>query len=259
MQLGIAGKTALVCASSKGLGKACAMALASEGANVVIVARGEAALLATAGEIRQACGVSVTAVCADVATEQGMDALIAACPSPDILVTNAGGPPTGDFRDWGREQWIAALDANMLAPIELVRRIVDGMCDKEFGRIINITSAAVKAPVDVLGLSNGARSGLTGFMAGLARTVAKHNVTINNLLPGPFETDRLQKTVAAMAASKGVSLETAMQLRRDANPAQRFGRPSEFGSLCAFLCSAQAGYITGQNIVIDGGVYPGIF
>ncbi|MBA6118564.1 SDR family oxidoreductase [Pseudomonas putida] len=259
MQLGISGKTALVCASSKGLGKACALALAGEGVDVVIVARGEQALMSTAEEIRSTTGVTVTPVCADIATERGIDAVMAACDAPDILVTNAGGPPTGSFREWRREQWMAALDANMLSPIELVRNIVDGMCERKFGRIINITSAALKAPVDVLGLSNGARAGLTGFMAGLARSVAQHNVTINNLLPGPFETERLQKTVAALAVQKNISLDSAMQLRRVANPSLRFGRPSEFGSLCAFLCSEQASYITGQNIVIDGGVYPGIF
>lgn len=259
MQLGISGKTALVCASSKGLGKACALALAGEGVNVVIVARGEEALKLTAQEIRSTTRVTVTPVCADITTERGIDVVMAACEAPDILVTNAGGPPTGNFREWGREQWIAALDANMLSPIALVRNIVDGMCERQFGRIINITSAALKAPVDVLGLSNGARAGLTGFMAGLARTVAQHNVTVNNLLPGPFETDRLQKTVAALAAQKNISLDAAMQLRRAANPSLRFCRPNEFGSLCAFLCSEQASYITGQNIVIDGGVYPGIF
>lgn len=261
MDLGISARNALVCGASKGLGRACAEALAREGVNVTIVARNAAALESTANEIRQLAGsqVKVTAVAADITTPQGRKEALAACPQPDILVTNAGGPPAGDFRDWERDQWIAAIDANMLTPIELIRATVDGMMDRGFGRIINITSGAVKAPIDILGLSNGARAGLTGFIAGLSRTTAHKNVTINNLLPGPFETDRLRATFEAAAKSTGKDIEVLIAARRDANPAKRFGTPAEFGAFCAFLCSAHAGYMTGQNILLDGGVYPGTF
>ncbi|MGH9628080.1 MAG: SDR family oxidoreductase [Bryobacteraceae bacterium] len=258
MNLGIAGKTALVCAASKGLGKACAVSLAREGVRVTIVARSAGALEAAAAEIRKSGG-EVTAVAADITTEEGRAAALSACPLPDILVTNAGGPPPGDFRNWGRKEWIAAIDANMLTPIELIKATVDGMIHKHFGRIVNITSSAVKAPIDILGLSNGARSGLTGFVAGLARKTAGHNVTINNLLPGPFETDRLRSTMEAAAKASGRSLEAVVEERRAGNPARRFGDPAEFGDACAYLCSAQAGYITGQNLLIDGGAYPGTF
>jgi 3-oxoacyl-[acyl-carrier protein] reductase len=198
-------------------------------------------------------------VAADVTTADGRAAALARCPAPDILVNNAGGPPPGDFRDWDRAAWIAALDANMLAPIELIRASVDGMIERRFGRIVNITSAAVKAPIDILGLSNGARSGLTGFVAGLARQVARHNVTINNLLPGPFETDRLRSIFAGRAAATGQPFDAVMQAGRDANPAGRFGTPEEFGAACAFLCSAHAGFIVGQNLLLDGGAFPGTF
>ncbi len=261
MDLGINARNALVCGASKGLGRACAEALAREGVNVTIVARSAATLEATANEIRQLAGsqVRVTAVAVDITTPQGRKEALAACPQPDILVTNAGGPPPGDFRDWEREQWIAAIDANMLTPIELIRATVDGMMERGFGRIINITSGAVKAPIDILGLSNGARAGLTGFIAGLSRTTAHKNVTINNLLPGPFETDRLRATFEAAAKSTGKDVETLIAARRDANPAKRFGTPAEFGAFCAFLCSTHAGYMTGQNILLDGGVYPGTF
>lgn len=259
MDLGLAGKTALVCAASKGLGKACAMSLAREGAHVAIVARTAGTLEQAAQEIRAATGTRVTAVAADITTEQGRAAALAACPSPDILINNAGGPPPGDFRDWGRDDWIAALNANMLTPIELIKATVDGMIARRFGRIVNITSSAVKAPIDVLGLSNGARSGLTGFVAGLARNTVRHNVTINNLLPGPFDTERLQKTIEAAAKAGGKSFEEALKARTSGNPAGRFGNPSEFGDACAYLCSVQAGYITGQNFLIDGGAYPGTF
>ena len=261
MDLGISARNALVCGASKGLGRACAEALAREGVNVTVVARNAATLEATANEIRQLAGsrVKVTAVAADITTTQGRQEALAACPQPDILVTNAGGPPAGDFRDWEREQWIAAIDANMLTPIELIRATVDGMMDRGFGRIINITSGAVKAPIDILGLSNGARAGLTGFIAGLSRTTAHKNVTINNLLPGPFETDRLRATFEAAAKSTGKDIEVLIAARRDSNPAKRFGTPAEFGAFCAFLCSAHAGYMTGQNILLDGGVYPGTF
>ena len=257
MDLGIAGKTALVCAASRGLGRGCAIALAREGVKLVIVARTEATLEQTAEAIRTETGVSVTAVAADITTAEGRGRALAACPEPDILVNNAGGPPPGDFRNWQREDWIAALDANMLTPIELIKATVDGMIDRRFGRIVNITSAAVKAPIDSLGLSNGARTGLTGFVAGLARQTVRHNVTINNLLPGPFDTDRLRGNIQHAADNSGKSYQAIEQARRESNPARRFGDPDEFGAACAFLCSTQAGYITGQNLLIDGGAYPG--
>lgn len=259
MDLGIKGKTALVCAASKGLGKACALSLAREGVSVTIVARTAETLEAAAKEIREKTGASVTAVAADITTVAGRKAALEACPSPDILVNNAGGPPAGDFRNWDRDTWIGALDANMLTPIELIKATVDGMIDRRFGRIVNITSAAVKAPIDVLGLSNGARSGLTGFVAGLARRTVAHNVTINNLLPGPFDTDRLKAIVKASAAAANRPFEDVWNERRASNPAGRFGDPAEFGEACAYLCSGQAGFITGQNWLLDGGVYPGTF
>jgi 3-oxoacyl-[acyl-carrier protein] reductase len=257
IDLGIAGRTALVCGASKGLGRACADALAQAGVTVTIVARGATALEAAAREISAATGSTVHPVAADVTTADGRAAVLAACPAPDILVTNAGGPPPGDFRDWDEAAWHAALEANMVTPIMLIRATVDGMAHRGFGRIINITSAAVKAPIDVLGLSNGARTGLTGFVAGLARQVARDGVTINNLLPGPFETDRLRTTVAAAAAREGVDTDALLDRRRAANPTRRFGRPDEFGMMCAFIASAHAGYMTGQNILLDGGSYPG--
>ncbi|WP_298830381.1 SDR family oxidoreductase [uncultured Piscinibacter sp.] len=262
MDLGIAGRWALVCAASKGLGKGCAMALAAEGVNVVITARGEEALQATAAEIRAAHPqVQVAAVAGDIATPAGRAAALAACPQVDILVNNAGGPPPGDFRDWDREAWLKAIDANMLTPIELMKATVDAMAARGFGRVVNITSGAVKAPIDTLGLSNGARSGLTGFVAGLARQtrLAQANVTINNLLPGWFDTDRVRTTMQAAATGSGQSVEAVMDKRRAGIPAQRLGRADEFGAFCAFLCSAHAGYLTGQNILLDGGAYPGTF
>ncbi|MGN6702752.1 MAG: SDR family oxidoreductase [Burkholderiaceae bacterium] len=258
MDLGIRGKTALVCGASRGLGRGCAEALAAEGVAVTIVARRADALDEAAQAIRDAGG-SVTAVACDITKPEGRAQALAACPSPDILVTNAGGPPAGDFRDWSRDDWIAALDANMLTPIELIKATVDGMIARRFGRIVNITSGAVKAPIETLGLSNGARSGLTGFVAGLARKTVAHNVTINNLLPGPFDTDRLAALFAAAAKSSGKSAEEAREARRRANPAQRFGTAEEFGAFCAFICSTHAGYLTGQNILLDGGAYPGTF
>ena len=259
MDLELQGKTALVCASSKGLGRACALALAQEGVSVTMVARGREALECAAAEIRAATGVAVGTVVADVATAEGRAKILAACPAPDILVNNAGGPKPGDFRAWSRDDWIAALDANMLAPIALIQATVDGMMARGFGRIINITSSAVKAPIDILGLSNGARSGLTGFVAGLARKTAIRNVTINNLLPGPFATDRLDDTLRAGAAMTGRSYEEVQQEWKKANPAGRFGDPMEFGRACAFLCSAHAGFINAQNLLLDGGAYPGTF
>ncbi|HXV23563.1 MAG TPA: SDR family oxidoreductase [Alphaproteobacteria bacterium] len=257
MDLGIAGRRALVSAASKGLGRACAMALAREGVELTILARTPATLDETAAEIRKSTGVKVTAVAADIASQAGRAAALAACPEPDILVTNAGGPPPGDFRDWSREDWLKAIDANMLTPIELIRSVIDGMIERRFGRIVNITSSAVKMPIPTLGLSNGARAGLTGFVAGLARQVAFANVTINNLLPGPFATDRLKNNFRFQAEKSGVTFEEEWQRRQNESPARRFGEPDEFGLLCAFVCGAGAGYITGQNLLIDGGAYPG--
>jgi len=262
MDLGIQGKWALVCASSKGLGKGCAQALVAEGVNVVVTARGADALQATAAELAALNPqVQVRAVAGDITTPEGRAAALAACPQVDILVNNAGGPPPGDFRDWDREAWIKALDANMLTPIELIKTTVDGMAERGYGRIVNITSGAVKAPIDILGLSNGARSGLTGFIAGLARQsrLASANVTVNNLLPGVFDTDRVRTTSMGAAAKSGKTLEEVLAARRATVPARRFGTPDEFGAACAFLCSVHAGYITGQNVLMDGGAYPGTF
>jgi 3-oxoacyl-[acyl-carrier protein] reductase len=262
MDLGIAGKWALVCASSKGLGKGCAQALVAEGVNVVITARGAEALQATAAELRALNpAVQVRAVAGDITTAEGRAAALAACPQVDILVNNAGGPPPGDFRDWDRDAWIKALDANMLGPIELIKATVDGMAERGFGRVVNITSAAVKAPIDILGLSNGARSGLTGFVAGVARQprLAGRNVTLNALLPGPFDTDRLRGTAVGAATKSGRSVEAVLDERRLLNPTRRFGTPAEFGALCAFICSMHAGYINGQNLLMDGGAFPGTF
>jgi 3-oxoacyl-[acyl-carrier protein] reductase len=262
MDLGIAGRWALVCAASKGLGKGCATALASEGVNIVITARGVDALEATGRELRAAhAGIEVRCVAGDITTPAGRAAALEACPQVDILVNNAGGPPPGDFRDWTHEAWLAALEANMLTPIELMKATVDAMAGRGFGRVVNITSAAVKAPIDILGLSNGARSGLTGFVAGLARQqrLAGRNVTINNLLPGAFDTDRLRTTLKGAAAKSGQSMEAVAATRAQGVPAQRFGQADEFGAYCAFLCSVHAGYVTGQNLLIDGGSYPGSF
>ena len=247
MDLGIAGKTAIVCASSKGLGRGCAFSLARAGVRVIVNARGAEVLAVTAEEIRAATGAEIVEVAADIASERGRAAVLAAAPAPDILVNNAGGPPPGDFRDWDRATWNAALEANMLTPIDLIKATVDGMIERRFGRIVNITSSAVKAPIASLGLSNGARGGLTGFIASLARQVAAHNVTINNLLPGAFDTDRL----------RGHMDESTREARQRSIPAGRFGDPAEFGDACAYLCSAQAGYVTAQNFLIDGGAYPG--
>lgn len=259
MDLGIEGRRALVCAASKGLGRGCAQALATAGCEVTIVARTEETLRATAQAIRAATGRKVRHVACDITTPEGRAAALAACPQPDILVNNAGGPPPGDFRDWDRDAWIRALDANMLTPIELIKATVDPMIERGFGRIVNITSGAVKAPIDILGLSNGARSGLTGFVAGIARQVARHNVTINNLLPGPFDTDRLRATAVGAAKAAGKTVDELLAVRRQANPAGRFGTIDEFGATCAFLCSIHAGFIVGQNLLLDGGAYPGTF
>jgi len=259
MDFGIGGRHALVCGASKGLGRGCAEALAGEGVHVTIVARTADALETTAAEIRRNTGVTVTTVACDITTAEGRTKALAACPDPDILINNAGGPPPGDFRNWTRDDWIAALDANMLTPIELIKATVDGMIARRFGRIVNITSSSVKAPIDILGLSNGARSGLTGFVAGLARKTVAHNVTINNLLPGQFDTDRLKKTLGSAAGASGKSIDEVFAMRRQQIPAQRFGSPAEFGAVCAFLCSVHAGYMTGQNVLLDGGNYPGTF
>jgi 3-oxoacyl-[acyl-carrier protein] reductase len=259
VDLGIKGRRAIVCASSKGLGRACAMALAAEGVHVTVTARGAEALAKTAAEIRKSNpGVTVTEVPGDIATPAGREAVLKACPEPDILINNAGGPPPGDFRNWTRDDWIKAIDANMLTPIELIKATVDGMMARKFGRIVNITSAAVKAPIEVLGLSNGARAGLTGFVAGISRKTVINNVTINALLPGPFNTDRLRGAVAkAEAEKRGVTIDAMLAERAKLNPAGRFGEPDEFGYACAFLCGAKAGFITGQNILLDGGAFPG--
>ncbi|MCA3130539.1 MAG: SDR family oxidoreductase [Betaproteobacteria bacterium] len=258
MDMGIKGRRAIVCAGSKGLGKGCAVALAAEGVHVTLVARGRDALDQTAGEIR-AAGGAVEVVPADITTAEGRKAVLAACPEPDILINNAGGPPTGDFRDFTHDMWLAALEANMLTPIELIKATVDGMIARRFGRIVNITSSAVKAPIDILGLSNGARAGLTGFVAGVARKTVVHNVTINNLLPGLFGTDTMFSRVEAMARGAGISFAQAKESRLKTIPAGRFGTIEEFGALCAFVCSAHASYLTGQNFLIDGGAYPGTF
>ncbi|HVE21899.1 MAG TPA: SDR family oxidoreductase [Acidocella sp.] len=255
MDLGLRGKRAIVCAASKGLGKASAMALAREGVSVVITGRNAAALEEAAEEIRSATGVNVIAAAGDITTKAGRDAALAACPDPDILVNNAGGPPPGDFRDFTEEMWHAALNANMLSPIAMIKAVLDPMVARRFGRIVNITSAAVKSPIPILGLSNGARAGLTGFVAGLARDVARHNVTINNLLPGPFDTDRLRATAAKGAAAAGHSIDEEVLARGRQNPTGRVGQPAEFGAACAFLCSAQSGFIVGQNLLLDGGAF----
>jgi 3-oxoacyl-[acyl-carrier protein] reductase len=259
MDLRIAGKHALICGASRGLGKACALALAREGVHVAIMARRADVLAQAADDIRLESGQPVIAIAADITTPAGRLQALAAMPHPDILVTNAGGPPPGDFRDWDRDAWISALDANMLTPIELIKATIDGMMARQWGRIVNITSGAVKAPIDVLGLSNGARAGLTGFVAGLARKSVRHGVTINNLLPGPFDTDRITQVLAGQAKQDGIGVDEARRRREAANPAGRFGDPAEFGAMCAFLCSGHAGYITGQNVLLDGGSYPGVF
>jgi 3-oxoacyl-[acyl-carrier protein] reductase len=259
MDLGLTGRRALVCAASKGLGRGCAEVLAHEGVEVTILARTEDAVRRAAEEIGAVTGRKVAWLSCDITTPEGRGAALAACPQPDILINNAGGPPPGDFRDWDRDAWLRAIDANMLTPIELIRSTVDGMIGRKFGRIVNITSAAVKAPIDVLGLSNGARSGLTGFVAGLARKVAAHNVTINNLLPGYFDTDRLRGTMTARATQLDKPIADVMAQARAGVPAARFGSAEEFGAVCAFLCSVHAGYLVGQNLLLDGGAYPGTF
>jgi 3-oxoacyl-[acyl-carrier protein] reductase len=257
MDLGIRGRKALLSGASRGMGKGCAMALAREGAEITIVARKPDALEQAAADIR-ALGATVKTVAADITTAEGRKAALEACPEPDILVNNADGRLPGDFRNWTREDWISALDTMMLCHIEMMRLTVDGMMARRFGRIVNIVSRSVKIPQLELGLSNGARSGLVGFTAGLARQTVKHNVTINNLLPGPFDTDAQRDHVQGMVDATH-SFEQLWQGRVAQNPAGRFGEARELGAYCAFLCSAQAGYITGQNLLIDGGSYPGTY
>ena len=264
MDLGIAGKWALVCGASRGLGFGCAEALSREGVNVLIVARRADVLQAAATKLIadniRASGGEVLFVAADITTAEGRTAVFAVRKDFDIVVTNAGGPPPGDFRDWDRDAWIKAVDANMLTPIELIKATVDGMAVRGFGRIVNITSSSVKAPIEVLGLSNGARSGLTGFVAGVARTkLAAQGVTINNLLPGVFDTDRVKTMMQVASEKTGKPVEVLAEARRKTVPAQRFGTPEEFGAICAFLCSVHAGYMTGQNVLVDGGAYSGTF
>jgi len=258
VDLGISGRKAIVCGASKGLGRGVAAALAAEGVEVLIAARNPETLEATATAIGEETGAKPNWVAADVTTEEGRAALLQACPAPDIVINNAGGPPPGDFRSWSRADWIKALDANMLSAIDLIRQTIDGMIERRFGRIVSITSHMVKAPVGLLGLSNGARSGLTGFVGGLARDVAQHGVTLNNVLPGQFDTDRLKANQRAFAAARKVEFEAARGEFMRQIPARRFGDPREFGAACAFLCSAQAGFITGQNLLIDGGQFPGL-
>ena len=282
MDLGIAGKWALVCGASKGLGLGCAQALYAEGVNVVLVARGLEVLQQSAIDLIATQAIKTPAgpqfegkntpnepkvlfVAADITSEAGRSAAFSVDGGPgkdfDIVVTNAGGPPPGDFRNWEREDWLKAVDANMLTPIELIKATIDGMAARGFGRVVNITSSSVKAPIEILGLSNGARSGLTGFVAGIARNsnLVANNVTINNLLPGTFDTDRIKTTLQGQAAKTGQSLEDVREARRKTIPAKRFGNPAEFGAACAFLCSQQASYITGQNILTDGGAYSGTY
>lgn len=265
MELGIGGKWALVCGASKGLGFGCAQALFREGVNVVLVARGAPALQAAVERLQsdpqRPKAAQVLQVAADITTTDGRAAVFALRRDFDIVITNAGGPPTGDFREWDRDTWIKAVDGNMLTPIELIKATVDGMAARGFGRIVNITSSTVKAPIDILGLSNGARSGLTGFVAGVARTrkLASANVTINNLLPGAFATDRLRTTLEGTVKKTGQAMEAVEAARLNAIPAQRFGTAEEFGATCAFLCSQHASYITGQNVLTDGGAYPGTY
>jgi 3-oxoacyl-[acyl-carrier protein] reductase len=257
MDLGIKGRKAIVCAASKGLGKGCALALAQEGVDVVITARTKSELEATAEEIRKATGVNVTAVAGDVTTEEGRKQILAACPNPDILINNAGGPPPGDFKDFTLDDWRKAVEWNMITPIALTKATVYGMMERGFGRILNITSQSVKAPIASLELSNGARSGLTGAIAVMARRAVAKGVTINNILPGPFDTDRMRGSTRRVAEMKGSSYETVLAERRAAIPAGRFGTTEEFGAAAAFLCSKYAGFITGQNLLLDGGGFPG--
>ena len=259
MDLGITGRSAIVCASSRGLGFACADALAREGVHVTINGRDEAALQAAAQQLTDRHGVHVRAVAGDITDPATHEALMAACPQPDILVNNNGGPPPGRFADWDREAWIAALDANMLAPLAMIRAVLDGMVARRFGRIVNITSAMVKTPLSPMGLSTGARAGLTSVAKALSKDVAKANVTINNLLPERIDTARQRQMAELQASIAKITVEDAYERMAASIAAKRLGRPEEFGDACAFLCSAQAGFISGQNLQLDGGSYGGLF
>ncbi len=259
MDLGIAGRKAIVCASSRGLGRACATALAQAGCEVVINGRDRDRLTIVAAELLQSTGAKIIPVAADVASPDGQQALFAACPAPDILVNNNAGPPFRDFRELDRQKMIDGVIANMVVAIELIQKVIESMVAKKFGRIVNITSGSVKMPIAGLDLSSGARAGLTAFLAGVARSVAASNVTINFILPGSFDTDRLRSNIEATAKRRGVSYDAVLAERMAAIPARRVGDPAEFGAACAFLCSAQAGYITGQNLLVDGGTFPGAF
>ncbi len=258
MDLGIRGRRAIVCGAGAGLGRATATALAREGVSVIAAARDEERLRRAVDEITAETGAEITPVVTDVTTEQGRTALLDACPQPDILVNNAGGPPAGDFRNWTRDDWLRAIDANMLSAVFLIQGTIDGMIARGFGRVVNITSHMVKQPANILALSNGARAGLTGFVGGLARDVARHNVTVNNVLPGQFDTERLRSNHQVFAQASGGDAEALRERQRSQIPARRFGDPEEFGDVCAFLCGARAGFITGQNILIDGGQFPGL-
>jgi len=259
MDLGIKGRRAIVCASSRGLGRGCAFSLARAGVDLVVNGRDAAALEKTAAEIRETTGVKVTAVAADVSTPEGQAALLQACPDPDILVNNNGGPPFKDFRELDREAMLAGVTMNMVTPIELIQKVVGPMAERKFGRIVNITSVSVKMPIAGLDLSSGARAGLTAFLAGVARTLAKDGITINAILPGFINTDRMRSGISATARMQGRPEDEFAAERAATVPARRFGTPEEFGEACAFLCSAQAGYITGQSLLIDGGLYNGAF
>ena len=257
MDMGIRGRRALVCASSKGLGKGCARALAEEGVDLILNARGAEALEATAAEIRDTFGVSVTTAVADITTDEGQSEVLKAAAEVDILVTNAGGPPPGSWSDWNRDDFIAAFDANLLTPIMLIKTLLPGMMDRGWGRIVNITSVAVKMPIAPLGLSNTARAGLTGYVAGVSRQVAGSGVTINNLLPGLHDTDRLLMLDKVDAEARGISETQAREARIQSVPSKRFGTAEEFGAACVWLCSDKAGFVIGQNILLDGGAFPG--
>lgn len=259
MDLGIRGRSALLTGASKGMGLACALAVAREGVDVTLVARGEPALQAAADHVRSQTGVRVVTIAADVSTEDGRAAVLTACPNPDILLNNAGGFPPGDFRDWGRDDWIAAIDLMMLPPILMTKAIVDGMMARDFGRIVNIASRSVKIPQLELGLSNGARSGMVGFMAGLSRQTVGRNVTVNTILPGIVDSDGQREHIAGMLEGTGKTFDEVWAARAADNPAGRYGRPEEIGAYFAFLCSAHAGFVTGQNLLIDGGGYPGTY
>lgn len=258
MDLGIKGKKAIVCASSRGLGKGCALALAQAGVDLTINGRNAETTEATAKELR-AEGVKVDIVLGDVSYPKTQEALHEACPKPDILINNNGGPALRDFRELDRDAILEGVTQNMVTPIEMIKHVIDGMASREFGRIVNITSLSVYAPILGLDLSSGARAGLTAFLAGISRSVAGQNVTINNLLPGKFDTDRIRNTVAFAAQKKGLELDTETKNQQALIPAKRFGTTEEFGSTAAFMCSAQAGYMTGQNIILDGGAYSSAF